>query len=114
MTIDNVTRHSLLVAKGELANSFWTRLKGLIGHRPLQQGQGMLIRPCNWIHTFLMGFPIDVIYVDRSNRIVGLTEYIAPNRLGPPMFAASFVVELPAGVIARSGTAVGDVLAIET
>ena len=110
--IYNVTRQTPLVARGESATSFRARLKGLIGHPPLEPGQGLLIKPCRGVHTFMMGFPIDVIYVGERGRVVHLTQHLVPNRIGPLVQDASLVIELPGGTIARTQTTVGDQLEI--
>lgn len=109
----NLTRRCPLILEGERATRFFARLKGLIGHPPLERGQGMMIAPCRWIHTFAMRFPIDVLYVDKKGRIVYLTPGMVPNRIGPYVWKADFVLELPVGTIACTGTKLGDQLAIE-
>lgn len=97
----------------ELAEAMGRRSRGLIGHAPLHSGQGMLIRPCRWIHMFGMAFSIDVIYVNRVGRIVAVTEDLRPNRIDRPVFSALYVVELPAGEIRRTGLSVGDSVEVE-
>lgn len=57
--VDNATRGRTLVTNGRVADGYWTRLRGLIGSKPLEPGEGLLIVPCNSIHTHFMGFPID-------------------------------------------------------
>lgn len=109
----NVTRNQTLIQRGEVADNAWTRLRGLIGHRPLEAGEGMMIEPCNSIHTFFMGFPIDVLFVSEDGTVVGLAEERAPNRIGPIVREAKFVLELPAETIAQTGTRVGDRVVIE-
>lgn len=95
-----------------MARGFLARLRGLIGYRPLEPGQGLLIEPCRWIHTFLMRYPIDVIFVDQEWRVIGLTQRMAPNRIGPLVLKAALIIELPAGTIACTRTTLGDQLAI--
>jgi uncharacterized membrane protein (UPF0127 family) len=104
----NVTRQCPLITRGEQATNFFTRFRGLIGHRPLQEGEGLMIAPCQGVHTFLMRFPIDVVHVGADNRVVRLVPNLPPNRFGPVDFKTRFVLELPAGTIARTGTAPGD------
>lgn len=110
LRVENVTRGQALVTAGRVASNMWTRLRGLIGSRPLEAGQGMLISPCQSIHTHFMGFPIDVLYVGVDRQIVALDEAMVPWRFGRTHRKARFVIELPAGVIARTGTQVGDQL----
>jgi uncharacterized membrane protein (UPF0127 family) len=108
----NVTRQCPLVVRGEGATSFCTRVKGLLGHPPLEPGQGMLIKPCQGVHTFMMRFPIDVVYVNGKGRVVHLTPYLTPNHVGPIVGEADFVIELPSGTITHTQTKVGDKLEI--
>jgi uncharacterized protein len=112
MQIVNLTRETALVEHGELAGTFLTRLRGLIGHAPLEPGEGLLISPCNSVHMFMMRFPIDVVFVNRADRVVGLASDLLPNRIGPIIHQSRYVIELPAGTIAQTGTQAGDQLAV--
>jgi uncharacterized membrane protein (UPF0127 family) len=111
--IQNLTRSQALVSAGRVADGFWTSLRGLIGHRPLARGEGLIIVPSNSIHTHFMGFPIDVLYVDKALQVVGIDQDMAPWRFGRIHRRAHFVIELPAGTIAATGTQVGDQLQVE-
>ena len=81
--------------------------------RNLPDDTGLLIDPCGSIHMFFMRFPLVVLYVDKLNRVVRAQHTIKPWRVGP-LFTrgAQYVIELPVGSIDRSGTEVGDQLAI--
>jgi hypothetical protein len=109
----NVTRNRTLIQQGAVAENAWTRLKGLIGHGPLEAGEGLMIRPCNSIHTFFMRFPIDVLFVAEDGEIVGLAESLRPYRIGPIVRTAQFVLELPAGTIEDTATEPGDRVTVE-
>lgn len=111
--VENVTRGHTLVANGRVADSFLTRLRGLIGHGPLDDGEGLLIVPCNSIHTHFMGYPIDVLYVDRSQKVVAIDHDMKPWRFGRIRRGARLVIELPAGTVQAAGTEVGDQLRVE-
>ena len=67
--------------RAEVAATFLERARGLIGHRPLSAGEGMLILKCNCIHTFFMSFPIDATFLDKDDRIVKVVRNIRPWRL---------------------------------
>jgi uncharacterized membrane protein (UPF0127 family) len=112
LKIRNRPSDQLLVWEGWVARSFWSKMKGLLRHSPLRPGQGLWIEGCNWIHTFGMGFPIDVLYLNREGRVVHVTSDMPPNRIGPFVWRARSVVELPVGIIERTGTEVGDDLDI--
>lgn len=111
--IRNLTREQVLAERCEVARSFLARGRGLIGRDTLAAGEGLLIRPCSSVHSFFMRFPIDVVFVDRHDRVVGLTEAMPPNRPYAGAWRARYVVELPSGTIAATGTRVGDVLHVE-
>jgi hypothetical protein len=49
--VQNGTRGECLVTHGRVADTMWTRLKGLIGSGALEPGEGLLIVPCRSVHT---------------------------------------------------------------
>ena len=100
----------LVAASASEARSFRQKLFGLMGKVGLPDSGGLIIHHTNWIHTFWMRFPLDVIYYDRERRVVGLEESLQPNRIGKPFWSAQAVIELSAGAIHASGTQVGDQL----
>ncbi|MBO8171888.1 MAG: DUF192 domain-containing protein [Bacillaceae bacterium] len=95
-----------------IAQSFFQRLKGLIPEERLENGQGLLIRPCSSIHTFMMKFPIDVVYLDETGRVMGLEENLPPNRVGKKFENVSQVLELPAGTIQKNKIKIWDRLEV--
>ncbi len=113
MVITNVTRQVQLATRAWVADNFWTRGRGLIARAPLQPGEALVIQPCKGVHTWFMSYPIDVIYVDSTDRVVDIDEAMRPWRLGRPRPRARYVIELPAGTVQRTGTQVGDQLALE-
>lgn len=96
-----------------VAQSSLTRLVGLLRHRSLGPGCGLLIVPSQAVHTVGMHFPIDVIFLDRDWRVCHLRQVMQPNRVTAVHWKSRFVLELPAGVIATCSTAVGDQLVVE-
>lgn len=114
ITILNQTRHCTVAIQAELARSFWARGRGLMGRTALPEQYALIICPEWSIHTFFMRVPIDVLFVDRDDRVVGLREAMPPNRpfAGVAPWRGHYVIELPAGVIRSTGTAVGDQLSV--
>jgi uncharacterized membrane protein (UPF0127 family) len=110
--IVNHTRGTVIATQVEVAASFWARGKGLIGRKSLPDGFGLVIRPCGSIHMFFMSIPLDVLHVDKEGRVLRVLAGIKPWRLGPIVPRGKWVVELPHGTAARSGTQVGDVIAL--
>lgn len=112
--IVNQTRNCVLAAHGELARSFLARGRGLMGRKSLPDQYALVIYPEWSIHTFFMRVPIDVLFVGRDDHVVGMREAMPPNRpfAGVPPWRGHYVVELPAGAIAATGTALGDQLSL--
>lgn len=111
MEIANVTKGKILADRARAADSFFTRLRGLLGTRGLPAGEGLVIRPCNSVHTFGMSYAIDVVFAAADHRVVRTVAGLAPGRLAACR-GSRYVVELPAGTLAATGTAAGDVLAL--
>ncbi len=112
LTVYNASAKSRLVTAGSVANNFWTRGIGLIGRKSLNRGDGLLIDPCGSIHCFFMSMPIDVIYLDRQNQVVGVDRTLRPWRIGRFYRGAKRVLEVPAGTADATTTNVGDQLQI--
>jgi len=112
--IFNQTRDAMLAEHGELARSFLARGRGLMGRAALPESYALIIYPEWSIHTFFMRLPIDVLFVDRADRVVGLREAMPPGRpfAGVSPLRGRYVIEMPAGLIATTGTAVGDQLVL--
>jgi len=47
----------MLAAQAAVADRLFKRIKGLLGRNALGEGEALIIRPCNSIHTFFMRFP---------------------------------------------------------
>ena len=83
----------------KLADTFFKRLKGLLGTKDLPSGKGLLIIPCKQVHTFFMRYHLDLIFLDEDNTIVHIIEDIPPFRISPYIKESQKVLELKAGTI---------------
>lgn len=83
------------------ANTFLTRLKGLMFRKKPLDNEGLWIVPCNSIHMCFMFFPIDAVFLDKQNRITHLVNNLQPWRLVLPVSGAQSVIELPPGTIKK-------------
>jgi uncharacterized protein len=106
----NRTRQTYLATALAVADTHWTRFRGLLGLGPgdFRNGHGLWIVPCRGVHTLGMGFPIDVVYLDRNRTVVHIESNVRPWRLSPIRFQAASVLELPCRTAAETRTAVGD------
>jgi uncharacterized membrane protein (UPF0127 family) len=112
-TAINVTRNVTLATHVRVADTSPERGIGLLKDKELAEGHGLWIVPCNSIHSFAMKFIFDAMFLDRELRVVHLVREMKPWRISKIKFAAKSVLELPAGVIARSGTELGDQMKME-
>jgi len=113
MRVHNQTRNVPLMTKGRLADTFWLRLRGLLGAAPLKPEEGLILAGEKSIHTLFMTFPIDVVYVDKDYRVIRTDPDMVPYRIGPFVAKSAYVLELLAGTIAHTATQVGDQLLFE-
>ena len=97
------------LANAWLANHYFTRLRGLLG-RTLPEGGGLLLSPCNCIHTFGMQYAIDAVYLDRTGTVLRVDEALAAGIACKAQRGARYVLELPAGTARRSNIQVGNCL----
>lgn len=82
----------------KLANTFFLRLKGLIGH---SAAFPLLIFPCRQIHTCLMKFSIDVVYLDRNFTCLDFSCNVPAWKICPTVKDCFFILELPAGFLSK-------------
>jgi len=112
MQILNKTKNTLISSNVTIADTFISRMIGLLNRKSLAEQEALIITKCNSIHMFFMKFPIDVLFVDKNNIVVGLLENIKPFHLSPIFFKSSYVIELPVEQIETSSSALGDVIEI--
>jgi uncharacterized membrane protein (UPF0127 family) len=109
LRVANLTRGTVLATRLEVADSGPKRNKGLLGRKGLGDGEGLWITPCESVHTFFMQFPIDLVYLDRKNRIRKVCDSVPPWRISVCLSAHS-ILELPPGTIRNTRTEAGDTL----
>ncbi len=110
----NLTRQAFLANDLSVADSHWSRLKGLLGtsQEAFGGGKGLWIVPCHGVHTLAMRYSIDVVYLDAERKVVRLEENVKPFRFTPLCLDAETVLELPTHTICHTRTEVGDMVEI--
>ena len=104
----NVTRNRVLAERLAVADTFFSRLIGLMGRRHLSSGEGLWICPCQSIHTMWMRFTIDVLFLDKDRSVIHLAEKMKPFRISKHLSKACSAIELPAATVELTGTRLGD------
>ena len=109
LRVSNQTRNRVLADRADIADTSAKRRTGLLKHTGLDAGEGLWIAPCEGVHTFFMKFPIDVVFLNRKKSVVKVRPNMVRGRIALSLRAHS-VLELPAGTVQKTGTAVGDQL----
>ena len=92
-----------------VADSFAARLRGLLGSRGLEVGEGLLIPRTSSVHTHFMRFAIDVVFLDGEGHVAKIVRGMRPWRFAGAR-GAEDVLELPAGHCDRVGLREGATL----
>ena len=93
-----------------LADHFWPRFAGLQFRRHLPNGTGLLLVPCNSVHTCFLRFPIDLICLDRLGRVVEVRKHLRPWRAAVGAAGTHAILETNSGDIHLE---VGQLLAVQ-
>ncbi|QJE02824.1 DUF192 domain-containing protein [Massilia forsythiae] len=95
-TIDFSGEAGLRRIKLAVASTPLERMRGLLGRPRLEPGEGMLLQSCRLIHTVGMGYPLDLIYLDRAGLVLKVTTDLPAFRMDGHWRAHS-VLEMAAG-----------------
>lgn len=112
--IYNERNNALVGDKIKVADSFWTRFKGLMMAPDLAEGEGLIITPCNSIHMMFMRYAIDALFIDKTNKIVAIYENLKPW-IGLTKLYSNVVsvIELPANIVKKLDLKIEDSLRLE-
>lgn len=105
-TVDGGIRQTSV--RVELANTFWSRLVGLLNRSSLGDDQAILLIPCTSIHTIGMRFSIDVIFLGRDGRVLGYADQVKSNRFRLAPRGTVMVLEVADGNRSRTGIHLDD------
>lgn len=107
----NISKGGVVIASQvEWAGTSEQRRRGLLGRTSMGSNDGIYIVPCEWVHTFRMKFPIDIVFLARDGRVLAVHHALKPNRLSKLVWRADGVLELAAGRLRDTGTDVGDIV----
>lgn len=87
---------AILAGRVKNANTYFSRMIGWIGRKRITKDDGILFRDCGAIHTCFMRFPIDLVYLDKANKVVAVRSAIKPWRIAPLHRHTRHMLELDA------------------
>ncbi len=105
--IQNVTKGTIVAKETKFAESFSDNFLGLLNKK---NPRSMIFKTRFGIHTFFMKEPIDVLILDKNNKVVKVKENLASWKIyfWNPEFET--IIELPKFSIQQSRTRIGDLL----
>ncbi len=80
-----------------IATGLLERMRGLLGRDELPRGELLLLEPCGAVHTFGMRFAIDVLFLDRDWRVIGVRRSLRSGRIAWGGLWARRTLEAAAG-----------------
>lgn len=95
--------------------------KGLSGEQSLREDQAMIFvygDDAKWAISMKgMKFPVDIVWLDRDRSIVYIVKNAPPESYPYETFApkqkARYIIQLPAGTVARKSIVIGNVAAFD-
>ena len=102
----------VIIQNAEIADSFFSRFKGLMFKKSIAEDYALHIKPCNQIHTFNMRFSIDVIYLSETGKVIRIDENVKSNRVCKTVKGAKSVIETNCLSASKFGIIEGDILEI--
>ncbi len=100
----NLRDGSMVVEELDIRSSFIGRLLGFMGRRRPSPGQGILLMGVRRVHTAFLRFPLDLLFLDGSLRVLGVLRGVPPFRFPSSPAGCRHILEIPSG----EGTRVGD------
>ena len=91
--------NEVIANKVNLADSMMERMIGLMFSKDIGAKDGLLISPCNSIHTFFMRYELDIIFLSKDNRVIKVIRKMKPWRMTWMYFKASKVLEMTGGTL---------------
>jgi len=112
MQVINIGKNTVLADNAELADTFLKRLIGLLNRKSLNKGEALILNPSNCIHSFFMRFTIDVIFLDKTGKVISVLPSFKPFCLSSIYFNSRTTVELPENTLKLTQTQPGDIIKI--
>jgi uncharacterized protein len=109
----NASLNKVIADRVGVAATRASRAVGLLSRTGLEPGEALWIVPSRGVHTWGMRFAIDILALDEAGTVIDCVSNLKPWRLRLPRKGTAGVLELPAGTLMASGTAIGHHVLLE-
>lgn len=111
--IKNKTKNKILCKENKVLTSIFSKALGLMFSNKISD-KGLVFvfkMPIRVdLHMFFVFYPIDVLFLDESKRVIESKENFRPFTVYISKKKAKYVLELPQGSIGRTKTKIGDMV----
>ncbi|CAE6739145.1 DUF192 domain-containing protein [Paraburkholderia domus] len=107
-----ITREHDIGIRVSITETAQERMQGLLGRDHLPNSEALLLRSCWAVHTFGMRFAIDILFLDRQQRVVAIHHDVPKRRMLVNLRAAQ-TLEMLGGTARQHELSVGDQLVFE-
>lgn len=109
----NASLDTVIADRVGVAATRASRAVGLLARSGLEHGEALWIVPSRGVHTCGMRFTIDMLALDEAGMVIDCVSDMRPWRVRLPRRGTAGVLELPAGTLAASRTALGHQVILE-
>lgn len=105
-----IKENRIITKNAELADSFFSRFRGLMFRKTIDDDYALWITPCNQIHMLNMRFAIDAVYLTESGEVIKADINVQPGKICKTVKNAKSVIEMKSFASQRLGIKVGDTI----
>ncbi len=113
MRLRNATTGEIVATKVKVAQGWLERMLGLIPRKRVEPTEGLWFDDCAVIHTIGMKAEIDVVFLDKDDRVLRTVCAVPQNKFLLACHGARSVVELGSGALHRCDVLTGDRFILE-
>ncbi|HJX05668.1 MAG TPA: DUF192 domain-containing protein [Candidatus Nanoarchaeia archaeon] len=103
--IKNQTRNFVIIKKSKLCKSIFSKARGFMFFFKKPDYALAFIFNCEVraeLHMMFVFFPIDVLFLDKSKKVVDIKKNFKPFCYYAPKVRSQYVIELPAGFAGKT------------
>ncbi|MBR3779591.1 MAG: DUF192 domain-containing protein [Clostridia bacterium] len=110
--ISVINNNNVITRNAESADNFFSRFRGLMFRKAIDDDYVLHITPCNQIHMLNMRFAIDVVYLSETGEVIKTDKSVQPGKICKTVKGAKSVLEMKSFAAEKFGISVGDKIKI--